>query len=112
MDRIYRNVKTVHIWLGPQDDFSLPVLRVIDALAKAPSGSIERLELSYGLESSQYKELGIKQITPEHWRCLFAFLERRWFRRAWIVQEVAFSKFGLLNVGSAYSFSPLFRHSP
>ncbi|KAF4637025.1 hypothetical protein G7Y89_g1065 [Cudoniella acicularis] len=103
MDRIYRNAETTHIWLGPEDDFSLPALLVIDALERAPPGSLEKLELSYDLESSQYKELRIKQITPEYWRCLFAFFERRWFRRAWIVQEVVWSKFGLVSVGPTYT---------
>jgi hypothetical protein len=100
MDQIYRNAETVHIWLGPHDDFSLPAVIVIDVLARAPSDSINKLELSSDLESSQYEGLGIKQISPEYWRCLFALLERRWFRRARIVQEVALSKFCLLNVGN------------
>jgi hypothetical protein len=82
MDQIYRNAETVRIWLGPHDDFSEPAVRVIEALARAPSGSIERLELSSDLESSQYECLRIQKIGPVFWRCLFAFLERRWFRRA------------------------------
>lgn len=102
MDRIYKAADTVHIWLGPQDDFSMDASKVIDVLERAPSGSLERLELSSDLHSLQSQELGIAQIKPTNWHCLFAFLERRWFRRAWIVQEVTFSKFALLNVGSVY----------
>ena len=66
----------VHIWLGPADDFSLTTVQVFNVLAKAPPWSIERLELSYDLETTQYQELGIGQMKPIHWQCLFGFLER------------------------------------
>jgi hypothetical protein len=59
MDRIYKAADTVHIWLGPQDDFSMDAARVIDVLERAPPGSFERLELSSDLHSLQFQELGI-----------------------------------------------------
>lgn len=102
MHQIYRTAKMVHIWLGPMDDFTLTAIQVIGALAEAPPGSVERLKLSAELETSQYQELGILPIKPAHWQCLFAFLERRWFRRAWIIQEVALSNLSLVNAGSVY----------
>lgn len=40
------------------------------------------------------------RITPAQWLHVFAFLERHWFRRAWIVQETALAKVGIVLCGS------------
>jgi hypothetical protein len=92
MDQIYRAADAVLIWLGPQDGYARQAFRTITILSKAPASAAKAFRLSAQLESSQYEALGMEPITPSNWYSLYALFERHWFRRAWIIQEVALAK--------------------
>jgi hypothetical protein len=53
------------------------------------------------LEGRNYlwQENDNQPLSSQHWISFFAFLERRWFRRAWIIQEIAFAKVGIVICG-------------
>jgi hypothetical protein len=102
MDRVYKTASVVLIWLGPHDFFSRIAMETMSVLANASIDSARKFQLSRGLQSSQYEELGLTPLSPLHWLALFAFLERRWFRRAWIIQEVALAKIAVVVCGTLY----------
>ncbi|KAI1174743.1 heterokaryon incompatibility protein-domain-containing protein [Nemania sp. FL0916] len=56
-----------------------------------------RLQLRYGSQCGQYQREGLEQI-----------LSQKWFRRAWIVQEVASARSALVYYGADFVLSPIF----
>jgi Heterokaryon incompatibility protein (HET) len=81
MDRIYRQAKSVVAWLGEEDSNTEQAIQLLDILADIPketyeSPTFEVISLVQGIESMQ-------------WLSLCALFSRPYFRRAWIVQEVA-----------------------
>ncbi|KAK0738840.1 heterokaryon incompatibility protein-domain-containing protein [Schizothecium vesticola] len=92
MGRIYRQARSVHAWLGSYDDSVQALLEVQECLldvdfSKGPSYQAVRI-----LEPDSYKANRIPYISQQQWFRLYAFLNRSWFRRSWIVQEIGFAK--------------------
>jgi hypothetical protein len=110
MDKIYETADTVFIWLGPEDIFSETALSLIETLNGVNSSTGKGFVLSEDLKSDQYEAIGLPYIAPWQWLCLFAFFDRHWFRRAWIIQEVALSKLGVVMCGeSMFAWAALFK---
>ncbi len=65
---------------------------LLKQLAAIPPSKAHLLQSSKVLESRNYSELGISEIDDGQWCSLCAYLNRNWFRRAWIFQEVALAK--------------------
>lgn len=93
MDQIYREAKITIVWLGRDDTFVRPAAQVIQAIAKISDEVISLMRQQNGvqLESRDYASLGIREIKEIEWLSVYAFLNRSWFRRAWVLQELALS---------------------
>ncbi|KAL9107037.1 MAG: hypothetical protein Q9227_007983 [Pyrenula ochraceoflavens] len=86
MGRIYRKAKQVIVWLGPETNTTLSAF---GAVLK----NKERSEKKATVEEYEY--------TKEEIDALKRLFNRPWFRRTWIVQEVALSKSAILYCGKA-----------
>jgi hypothetical protein len=96
MRRIYTQAEVVVIWLGKQDKFSevaMPFLPVFtDALEQ------EDLALSEaGLQAHLKDEYFHAQVTTLHF-----LLDRPWWHRVWVIQEVALAKQAVVCCGSDF----------
>lgn len=81
MDRIYGQAKQVVSWLGEEDRFTDKAVQLLDILADIPSEEYR---------SPNYQVVPLVQNIPsENWLALGTLLSRSYFRRAWIVQEIA-----------------------
>ncbi|KAH7343023.1 heterokaryon incompatibility protein-domain-containing protein [Rhexocercosporidium sp. MPI-PUGE-AT-0058] len=97
MGDIYTGAKNVIVWLGKEslDLFDFSATRT--KLSKAMS-NLDRKEdatIQNPLDSDFLQKVGIESADEwiEMWRKYFRFFQRRrWFRRAWIVQEVALAR--------------------
>jgi Heterokaryon incompatibility protein (HET) len=87
MGQIYSKAQTTIIWLGRDDQYTRPAASVIQHLSRIrlEQTRLMRRETRL-LEFRNYEALGIPQISNWQWTCLYAFFQRSWFRRAWIVQ--------------------------
>jgi hypothetical protein len=83
MDEIYRNADRVCIWLGDSNDSSQVALRFIKRIAQLQSIDF----LSEGKDA------------PRKWAALFDLMQRPWFSRRWVVQEIALAQKARLHVG-------------
>jgi hypothetical protein len=83
MDEIYKNADRVCIWLGDSSDSSQIALRFIKRIAQLQSIDF----LSEGKDASR------------KWAALFDLMQRPWFSRRWVVQEVALAQKARLHVG-------------
>jgi hypothetical protein len=83
MDEIYRNADRVCIWLGDSNDSSQVALRFIKRIAQLQSIDF----LSEGKDA------------PRKWAALFDLMQRPWFSRRWVVQEIALAQKARVHVG-------------
>ncbi|KAE8374237.1 heterokaryon incompatibility protein-domain-containing protein [Aspergillus bertholletiae] len=91
MANIYGQAKNVIVWLGEEENNSTPTLARLQAAAEGES-------LLEGLDDA----------------ALMALLERPWFRRVWVLQEVGVARSVLVKCGpiemNGYAFSSGLRH--
>ncbi|KAN0120325.1 Heterokaryon incompatibility protein (HET) domain containing protein [Hyaloscypha variabilis] len=89
MGRIFSQTQKVIIWLGPEDNFTRPALQIIFKMQ-----GIQQLQARACrsmTDEDGCKALGLPPITSSIWWSVFAFLHRSWFRRVWVMQELAFA---------------------
>ena len=89
MPEIYRNARTVQIWLGQATVFTAFGMRVLSFLAGKKEIPVDAF--SAPLEPFT---IGTREIEG-----LEDILNRPWFERGWVVQEAALSKKTTLNIG-------------
>jgi hypothetical protein len=88
MGEIYRKARAVDIWLGEEDENTHMVVSAIPDILQSFDDPKEIDE--NGDEIPRViKNLGILFIRSRRWNALKEIFERPYFRRVWIVQEVA-----------------------
>jgi Heterokaryon incompatibility protein (HET) len=77
MREIYQKAQQLFIWLGPGDSYSTAAVNVMRRFAEAQAEltTIGRLPYVYA--------------KPEEWVSFAKLLQRAWFERLWIIQELA-----------------------
>jgi hypothetical protein len=97
MDQIFRFAVIVVGWLGPEQMLSSVAfqgIRIICDRSLDPAFEGRLQERSW---LQLFKEYGIKHRV---WLAIFSLLQRRWFRRIWIVQEAVLAATLLLVCGN------------
>ena len=107
MDNIYEAAESVLVWLGRSCKTMPRVLEIIKQLAAVhyheKEGGRDWKELADipDLQNQeQNRRLGLEGITNEDWSELFQFYRRRWFSRAWTLQEAALARDLVSRCGS------------
>lgn len=91
---IYTTAKRVIVWLGKAGNDSLIAMRVISELP-------EDLSADTALKISQDQSI----VRP-----IMSLLQRSWWSRTWIIQEVALAKRVVVLCGSAFFFTGIDSH--
>jgi hypothetical protein len=86
MGQIYSSAALVVVWVGESDDRMARTARFFDQMAS-------RRESADGTGDNALWRLGLE------WTDLAVFLERPWFTRTWVLQEVCFARSCLLRCG-------------
>lgn len=92
MGSIFQNAKLVQAWLGAAGDDSDEAI----ALVRNINNGDWRVNLLKDLSDGGAVILNQSQ----RWRAIAVLMERAWFRRRWVVQEVAFAAEVLVHCGS------------
>lgn len=92
MDNIYKHASTVFAWLGKDDRYTEPAFRLIHHLSGIPEDEFCR----YMYSTSKVEGFGIARAD---WEAFVAFMNRSWFKRAWVVQEVVLASDLLILCG-------------
>ncbi|TEY65559.1 hypothetical protein BOTCAL_0138g00010 [Botryotinia calthae] len=93
MGDIYTYSLKTWIWLEDKDAFSHTALNIMQIISEKVGkrdtdaiNEITRIE-----EEEIVKEMDLPDRTSWKWFALFAFLQRQWFRRSWVIQEAVLS---------------------
>ena len=98
MRRIYGQARRTLIWLGPYNaELDGDVFALIDRTDKACQTHGDRIVRRNSL--AQTRSFGLPDFDSRDWDALTQFLLRPWFRRVWIIQEVALSQRPPLMLG-------------
>lgn len=91
MRHIYQNAHSVLIWLGERDEDSKIAIRFLNS---SPTGKNWLCTATLDGQS-RYQKL----ISDPRWFSVMKLLERPYFRRVWVIQEVVVAKKGIILCG-------------
>ncbi|EPE34166.1 hypothetical protein GLAREA_07179 [Glarea lozoyensis ATCC 20868] len=85
MGSIYSAAKSVIVWLGITDEHSKPAIEAVNLFSTIEPETFSNVRISTLFDDV------LNELTDEvdiEWLSLAAFLQRTWFSRIWVVQEV------------------------
>ena len=83
MRSIFIQAQIVLVWLGPESDSSNQAMALLREIAQKSSAN-------NGLR--WLLQLGETPLYLKHWEALASFFRRKWWRRAWVVQEFVLAR--------------------
>lgn len=95
MSRIYQQASLVFAWLGGGDRLSAQALHDLNSIAglcyknKRDAKDLRSFDIS---SDETYQRLGIPKLDYTSWIGVYLLLNRAWFKRAWIFQEIALAR--------------------
>ncbi|KAF2114278.1 heterokaryon incompatibility protein-domain-containing protein [Lophiotrema nucula] len=99
MGKIYSKAKKVRIWLGEEaTDADRLAFEALDQLG----GFFSELHDSGSMsnDSTVRQRFGMSErIQQLNWNCLSSLLNRAWFRRTWVIQEIALASSATMHLG-------------
>ena len=101
MGYIYDAAQNVVIWLEGEDEFTDDALAALKALSVIPRQRHPEVKLAdWYNQGTVLRRLGVQtNITPYMWLGLVAFLNRPWFSRVWVVQEISLARDAVVVCG-------------
>jgi hypothetical protein len=100
MSNIYKAAQGAIIWLGEEDEFCEDAFAVIESIANIPEEVWKTVSyIGFYHTEDCYEKLGIKPLSFHNWLGFLGFISRSWFRRAWVVQELALARSATLVCG-------------
>ncbi|KAM0551930.1 hypothetical protein ACHAPJ_008269 [Fusarium lateritium] len=100
MGEIYSIAAKVDIWVGKTSQDSPEAIPLIEHLAgllhEMDGEEIQRVALN----DSKFDSLGRPPPSSSKWKPVAALMNRNWFKRAWVIQEVALAKKASLFYGN------------
>ncbi|KAF1938832.1 HET-domain-containing protein [Clathrospora elynae] len=104
MGQIYNKAAQVIIWLGPEDEYTSMALDTIERLSAGVELTWDHrgCVVKPGSEAEAVqKHMEKSKFTPENWTSFSRLIQRPWFRRLWIRQEVLLASKILMRCGYA-----------
>lgn len=106
MKTIYENSHQVLIWLGKDEDSNAEVAISLFVKAyrhaKNESGCNEPRPSQIRVEPPSWDrntDWGFPSRDDAQWKALIDFINRRWFKRVWIIQEASFTEKAVMLIG-------------
>jgi hypothetical protein len=102
MGQIYNHAARVLVWLGPEDESTFMAVEMIERLSAGILLTENRRnrEVIVGSEAEAVQlRFDNPNFTPQHWTSLNRLIQRPWFQRLWIRQEVQLASKVLVRCG-------------
>jgi hypothetical protein len=113
MDRVYSQAAQTVVWLGNADGDTTKARKLLEKIVQIPGEETKAMNgVARGVrpDKSYFSARGLPDAdtsdekTRQRWRPIIELLERAWFTRSWIVQEVLLSR-DIVGVCGPWSFS-------
>ncbi|CAI6339658.1 unnamed protein product [Periconia digitata] len=104
MASIFEAAESAIVWLGKEDSFTMDALVTIESISKFPKESWPLVPYISFYKSSQAVGYTHPNLSYYNWLGFMALINRPWFKRAWVVQEIALAKSAVVVCGNK-SFS-------
>jgi len=101
MREIYANAQQVIIWLGKESNSDRHAFEHLNWLFNLFDQRGDVLGMNHDESDNDLWWAQVKVEKPDVFKSLVALLSRQWFRRTWVVQEVASSQTAVLKCGDA-----------
>jgi len=100
MESIYGKAQTVWVWLGIDDEDTVPALQILRKLCKhVRKGYIPR---PIGFYDEELEIFGLPKRDEASWISLMKFVSRPYFERIWVLQELIVAKEGITVMCGRY----------
>lgn len=102
MGLIYRTAAQVVVWLGPEDKTTSAAAEIIERLSPGVvlTPDHRHCDTILGSEAAVVQcHLEKSTLTSRHWLALSSLIQRPWFRRLWIRQEVLLASKVMVRCG-------------
>jgi hypothetical protein len=100
MSSTFSSAQSVIAWLGPEDQFTADAIALMGKISSIPKPLWQSVAYTDFFDPRWHEKVGIPTVTYTNWLGFVALLDRPWFRRAWVVQELALAKSATLVCGS------------
>jgi Heterokaryon incompatibility protein (HET) len=102
MGEIYKSANNVIVWLGKKDEFTKDALTAIRRLSRIPQDKYSHVKVAdWHDQGAVLRKLGTSPLSYTHWLGLVAFLNRPWFKRAWVAHETILARNVVVICGRA-----------
>lgn len=100
MGSIYQHAASVVVWLGPERDDSRLAIAALFQIGQRVAVDLDRNAIGFvpTAESSYWNDSIELPLSPREITAIGKLFDRRWFKRLWVRQEVAASRFDPLVV--------------
>ncbi|KAL8789743.1 MAG: hypothetical protein Q9213_000994 [Squamulea squamosa] len=93
MRNIYARAQKLYIWLGPKHYDGMPALQTLCKICQLDSeGFMDREESPLEFKTDQLQKLRLPETDSPVWQALLIFLSRPYFKRMWVLQELAVAR--------------------
>ncbi|KAL8764777.1 MAG: hypothetical protein Q9209_007886 [Squamulea sp. 1 TL-2023] len=93
MRDIYARAQKLYIWLGPKHSDGMPALLTLYKICRLESeGFMDQEKSLLEFDSDQLHRLGLPRTDSPVWQALLIFLSRPYFKRMWVLQELAVAR--------------------
>ena len=99
MANVYANAFAVVIWLGQEDEYTMPALKLLDILGSKDLDYLKQVDPLSPFGASSKQEVGLL-IEDKDWEALAQLFKRTWFSRIWILQECRMARAGVYFCGN------------
>ncbi|PKS08717.1 hypothetical protein jhhlp_004770, partial [Lomentospora prolificans] len=99
MGKVYKGAQHVRIWLGEEIGIESPALNAVYMADEVLDDVFKRLDASAPRSQIQFAILQDERVKKIPWEALEAFLNRSWFERVWVIQEIANAKSATMHIG-------------
>ena len=94
MADIFKSAQDVTVWLGEEDGFTQDACTVIERIAAIPRDKRGQVPYTgfFNGDGSCYRDAGIEPLSYQNWLGFIAFMNRPYWSRSWVVQELALAR--------------------
>jgi len=99
MGDVFRKADGIIVWLGQEDEFTADALRTMRTIAATSESEWPLVPYTsfYELETTQHNHR--PNLSLYNWLGFMVLINRPWFKRVWVVQEIALAKSAIVVCG-------------